>query len=135
MKRVYRLYVVVTIEENGRPAGSMEPIAVDHRVTGRVHEANILETHATQLIGGPLGASAHVGRMLKKRADAGNGEELLQLLHVAIAVDVDEVDNISHTNIIAVRVIPDRSAGSCSCHFQVASLIAVIGAMVGSYYR
>ena len=51
---------------------------------------------AAHLVGAPLGAAPHVGRVLGQRADARNGEQRLQLVEVAIAVDVDEVDDLVH---------------------------------------
>src|SRR5690606_3394237 len=68
-----------------------------------------------QRIGGPLRGTAHVGVMLRERADARDREVLLQLLDVPVTVDVDEVDDLIHGSMIchafpSRRTRPSRSS-------------------------
>ena len=96
VERIDRLHVVVAVEEDGRRTRRAQPFAVDDRVAGRLLDAGVLQADAGHLVAGPLGAAAHVGRMAGQRADAGDGQILLQLVNVAVAVDVDEVDDVVH---------------------------------------
>ncbi len=114
--RIDRLHVVVAVEEDGRRAFRAQPVAVDDRIAWRVDQAHVAEADAAHLVGGPLGAAADVGGVLRQRADAGNREILLELFDVAVAVGVDEVDDLVHG--VAYRTdrfgrpIPSRSRHS-----------------------
>ena len=52
-----------------------------------------------QRVGRPLCGAADVAACSRQRADAGDGEVLLQLVDVAIAVDVDEIDDVVHAGV------------------------------------
>ena len=86
----------MAVEEDRRRALGAEPVAIDDRVAGRLDQPDVLQPDAAHLLGGPLGAAPHVLLMLRQRADAGNGEVGLELVDVAIAVGVDEVDDVVH---------------------------------------
>ena len=75
-------------------AWGTEPIAVHDRVARGLDQLDVLQADLPHLVGGPFRAATHIGLMLGQRADAGNGEELLQLVDVAIALHVDEVDDL-----------------------------------------
>ena len=100
IERIDRLHVVVAVEEDRRLAWSAEPVAVDDRIAWRVDQRDVLHAGGTKRVGGPLGRAPHVGRVLRQRADARNREVLLQLVDVAIAIDVDEVDDLVHGSMI-----------------------------------
>src|SRR4029078_2930337 len=53
-----------------------------------------LHPRVAQGVGGPFRGTANVGGVLGQRADAGNREVLLQLVNVAIAVNVDVIDDV-----------------------------------------
>ena len=96
LQRIDRLHVVVAVEQDRRRAGRAEPVAVDDRVARRVDQPDVLQADPPHLVGAPLGAALDVAGMLGQRADARNREQRLQLLEIAFAVDVDEVDDVVH---------------------------------------
>ncbi len=96
LERIDGLHVVVAIKQNGRRAGGTEPVAVHNRVARRIDQPDVLETDAPHLVGAPLGAPLHIRRMLGQRADAWDSQERFELREIAIAVDVDEVDDVIH---------------------------------------
>ena len=98
--RIDWLHVVVPVEENRRFARRIEPVAVDDRIARRVDEPHVLHAHLLQRISRPLRRAAHIGRVLRQRADARDREVLLELLDVPVAVDVDEVDDLIHGSMI-----------------------------------
>jgi hypothetical protein len=55
----------------------------------------------------PLRAALHVGRVLRQRADAGDGEVILELVDILVAVRIDVVDDVVHGLILTLR----RSGG------------------------
>ena len=64
LERVHRLHVVVAVEEDRRRARGAEPVAVDHRIAGRVDQPDVVQADAPHLVGAPVGAAPHVGGML-----------------------------------------------------------------------
>jgi hypothetical protein len=48
------------------------------------------------LFDAPIGAAFDVACVLRQRADARNREEPLELLEIAVAIHVDEVDHVVH---------------------------------------
>ena len=117
--RVDRLHVVVPVEQHRRRAGGAEPVGVDDRVARRLDQPTFCIPMRSQLVGGPLGAPAHVGLMLRQRADAGNGEVALQLLDVAVAMKVDEVDDVvGHNRLRAIGLRPSGSDLSNPAHLR-----------------
>ena len=96
IERIDRLHVVVPVEEDGRRARRAEPVAVDDRVARRVDQPHVLQADAPHLLRAPVGAAPDVGGVLRQRADARDREKRLQLVEVAIAIDVDEIDDVVH---------------------------------------
>ena len=96
IQRIDRLHVVVTVEEDGRRSLGAEPVAVDHRIPGRLDQPDVLHADPPHLVGGPLGTAAHICLVLRQRADAGDGEVGLELLDVPVAVGVDEINDVIH---------------------------------------
>ena len=92
--RVHGLDVVVAVEQDRRRPGRVQPIAIDDRIAGRVEQPHMLEADALHVIGAPLGCAPHVCLMLRKRADARDREVLLELVNVAITLQVDVVDDL-----------------------------------------
>ena len=109
LQRIHRLHVVVAVEEDRRRAFGAEPLGVDHRMPGRLHELRVVQADPGELGGRPLGAAADVGGVRRQRRDAGNRQVFLQLLDVAVAVDVDVVDDLVHGS----RPTEDRQPGHC----------------------
>ena len=60
-----------------------------HQLHGRAPEAE-------ELVDQPLRRGATIAGMVGERADARDGEVLLQLLDVLVAVGVDEIDDVVH---------------------------------------
>ncbi len=57
--------------------------------------------------------------MLRQGTDAGNGKILLQLIDVAIAVDVDEVDDVVHVENLTTSGPPIALAACLSFTFEL----------------
>ncbi len=96
IQRIDRLHVVMAVEENRRLARRIEPVAVDDGIARGVDQADVLHPGRGQRVGGPLRRAPHVALVLRQRADARDGEVLLEFLDVSIAVDVDEIDDVVH---------------------------------------
>ena len=96
LERIDRLDVVVAVVEDGRLAWGAKPVAVHHRVARRVNQGDVLHPCRAKRVRGPFGGAPHVGGVLRQRADARDRQVLLQLVDVAIAIDVDEVDDLLH---------------------------------------
>ena len=101
VERIHRLHIVMAVEENGRCARCAEPVAVHNRIAWRIDQPDILKAHPPHLVGTPFGAPLHIRRVLGQRADAWNREEGLQLREIAIAVDVDEIDDVIHVELFS----------------------------------
>ena len=99
-ERIDRLHVVVAVEEDRRRAGRAQPVAVDDGIARRLDQPDVLQADAAHLVAAPLGAAAHVAGVLGQRADARNREQRLQLVEVPIAVDVDEIDDVVHGDML-----------------------------------
>ena len=121
--RIDRLHVVVAVEQNRRLARGVQPLAVDNRVARRSMSRTFCMPTA-QRIGGPLRGAADVGGVLGKRADARNREVLLQLLDVAITVDVDEIDDLIHGPMICHASPPRAARPSRSSFTRCASTLS-----------
>src|SRR4026207_422365 len=89
-----------------RLARRIQPVAVDNGIAGRVHDADVLQSRTRQRVGGPLRRTPHIGCVLWKRADARYCEVLLQFVNVAVAVDVDEVDDVVHEGDLITEAPP-----------------------------
>jgi hypothetical protein len=92
----------VAVEKNRRRALGTEPVAVDHRVAGRLDQPDVLHPDAPHLVGGPFGTAPHVRLVLRQRADARDGQVALQLFDVPVAVGVDEVDDVVHVVTLSI---------------------------------
>src|SRR5690606_39488795 len=75
---------------------SSDVCSSDLGVSRRVFDAHVLEPDARQLVACPLGSLPHIVFVLRQRTDARNGQIFSQLANVAIAVGVDEVDDVVH---------------------------------------
>ena len=100
LERVHGLNIVVTVEQDRRSARRFKPIAVDHRIAGRLDETHVLETDTPHFSRAPFGAPAHVGCVLWQRRNTWNREQRLQLVEVAIAIEVDEIDDLVHGRLL-----------------------------------
>jgi hypothetical protein len=113
--RVDRLHVVVPVEQDRRLAWRVEPVAVDNRVPGCLDEPDILHAHLAQRIGSPLGGPSNIVAVSRERADARDGEVLLEFIDISVAVDVDVIDDLIHGSMICHdssrrRARPSRSS-------------------------
>src|SRR5262245_56497289 len=59
-----------------------------------LHQPDVLQADLPHLVRGPLCAPPYVGLMLRQRADARDGQKVLQLVDVSIALHVDEIHNL-----------------------------------------
>jgi hypothetical protein len=87
------LHIVVPVKQDRRLAGRIQPVGVDHWIPRRIHQPDVLHAGGAQRVGGPLRCAPDIASVFRQRADAGNGEKLFQLVDVAIAVNVDEINN------------------------------------------
>ncbi len=92
--RIHRLHVVVTVEEDRRRARRVQPFTVDDRIAWRFEQPHVLEADALHVVGAPFGRATHIALVLRKRADARDGEILLQLVDVSISLHIDVVNDL-----------------------------------------
>ena len=77
VQRVDRLDVVVAVDQDGRRALGMQPIAVDDGMAGRLGDLDVLEADPSHRIRQPLGGASAVDGMRRDAGDARDPEELL----------------------------------------------------------
>src|SRR6266511_2017871 len=70
----------------------MQPVAIDQRMPGGRDDFDALETDAPQLRGHESGGALDVRLVLRKHADAGNAQQLLELFQKALLVLLGECD-------------------------------------------
>src|SRR4029450_3103456 len=105
------LHVVVTVEEDGgRPFGA-QPVAIDDRMARRFDQFHVLQPDPLHLRPRPLRALPHIVRMLRQSADAGNSQVGLELVDVTIAMRVDEVDDVVHSELRLRLLMVPRGPG------------------------
>ena len=51
----------MTVEENRRLPGRVQPVAIDHGIARRLDQPHVLHAGGPQRVGGPLGRAADVG--------------------------------------------------------------------------
>src|SRR5690606_6101545 len=96
LERLGGLHVVVAVDEYGRRVrAGAAPFADDDRVAGRALDGG-LERGLAHAGGEPLGGALHVRLVLAARADAGDAEELEQLVAEAAEVRVDVLVGVAH---------------------------------------
>ena len=78
------LDVVVAVDEDGRRALGVEPLAVDDRVAARLEQADALEADPLEVAEEPPRSGVHVGGVLGRGADARDAQELAQLVDVPV---------------------------------------------------
>ena len=83
IQRVGRLDVIVRIHQDGGLAGGVEPIGIKKRMSLGGDHFDIVHADAPQFVGDKIGGLLHIRFVLVKRADAGNAEEVLQLIDKA----------------------------------------------------
>src|SRR5690606_35833659 len=77
IERIYRLNVVVTVDEDGRGfRAGVAPLTVDDGMTPRWIDGNLLQADAPHVLGQPLGGALHIAPMFGKRTDAGDSKKL-----------------------------------------------------------
>ena len=87
--RVYRLNVVVSIDQHGRRVGIHDLVCHHERISFRRDDLDVVHPRLADDIGQPLGAAAHVGGVSLLGAHAGNAKEIDELLFVPLAVGAD----------------------------------------------
>ena len=68
----------------------MEPIAIDQRIARGGNDFDIFQTRAAEALSHKLRGGRDVGLVLRKRADAGNAEEILEFFEQAVLVLLDK---------------------------------------------
>ncbi len=86
LERVNGLHVVVAVDERGRELRVDDSLGVDGRMARRLHDLGMLEAGSAGRVGEVFGVAADVGRMGGIRRDAGDAEELDELVHMALLV-------------------------------------------------
>ncbi len=127
-ERVDRLDVVVTVDEDGRSAIGVQPIAVDHRMAAGLADLDVLDTGSTHLVREPLGGPTDVRGVLRQRRDAGDAEERLEafeaLLTTRFEVRVEDLvgggrvghgPEVYRWGPLPVGRMPSRAARPCMC--------------------
>ena len=96
-ERIDWLHIVVAVKEDRWDiVSSVEPVGIHDRVARRLDQTDVLEPDPFELGGGPLGATTDVLGMFRQRAHARNSQKLGQLVDVAVAAGVDEIDDLVH---------------------------------------
>ena len=78
-QRVGRLDIVVTVHQSGRRAGHGRRLGIDQRVAFRGNHFHG-KAQSAQMVGHPAGGLGHVGLVLRIGTDAGNPQELAQVV-------------------------------------------------------
>src|ERR1700730_12354284 len=91
-----RLDVIVTIEEYRRLARRLQPIGVDHRVSGRLDDLSVPESDSLILLGQVAGGATNVRGALRLTRDAGNLEKVFEFLQPLVARFVKEFFRRGH---------------------------------------
>jgi hypothetical protein len=84
IERIRRLHVVMTIEQQGRLAGSVGPIGIDQRVRARlggIYELRMFESRAIEPGADEFGGAANLACVGRVGADAGDAEEAEEIVH------------------------------------------------------
>ena len=96
LERLGRLDVVVSIDEDGRPAGDLERLGVDQGVAVGLDQAGVGQAHRPEVVDEELGGPTGVGVVVGLGGDAGNPQERLELLlepaSVGLEVRVHPID-------------------------------------------
>src|SRR5690348_29681 len=79
----------MTVEKHGRLAGLLKRFGEHQRMKLRRNDFYLRETGLPQPLGDPLRGTLYVLLLLALGADAGNAQELLQLIQVFIAMALD----------------------------------------------
>src|SRR6185295_18999657 len=87
----------------------------DDRIARRVDQPHVLHARARERVLRPLRRAPDVRGVFGQRADARDGEVLLELVEIAITVDVDVVDDVVNGSMIchaspSRRALPSRSS-------------------------
>ena len=73
--RIGRLHVVMRVTQHCRFAGCMQPVGVDHGMTGAGDDFDVLETDALEFTGHEVGGLLDVVFVFVHGADAGNAQQ------------------------------------------------------------
>ena len=91
VNRVSGLHIVMPINENGWLTVRAKILAIDDRVPAGGHHANRLQANGAHSVRHPRRRSLHVGFMIRKRGDAGNGAQVDYALQRLLLMSTDEV--------------------------------------------
>ena len=79
-----RLDIEVAIDQDRWLARRMKPIGIHNRVAAGGHHLHVLESGGTQPVHRPLRRPLHIACVLRQGGDAGNPEQLLELVDGAL---------------------------------------------------
>ena len=86
IQRVDGLHVVVSIDQRGRKRGVDHALGIDGGMARGLHQLGSLKANLERLGDQVFRVAAHVGRMSGVGRDAGDPEELDELVHVALLI-------------------------------------------------
>ena len=86
VERIDRHHVVVAVDQDGRQLRIDQLFAVDHRVSGRLHDLGLVGPGSQQQLGQTLGTTIHVGLVCFFGTDGRNAEQREQFVQEALAI-------------------------------------------------
>ena len=91
VERIDRLDVVVAVDDRGRRAIRVQPVAVDHRVAARLGDLDMLDPHPRELRRHERRRAPAIRRVLWQRRDARDPEERLVVLEAFVSALVEKL--------------------------------------------
>ncbi|MNS14815.1 hypothetical protein D3C72_464400 [compost metagenome] len=84
MKGVNRLYIIVSIDQDGWLAGCMKMIGIDNRMSFGFVDLYMFKSGCSKRIGYPGGGFGHIRFVFGKCGDTWYGKQLFQLIQVLL---------------------------------------------------
>src|SRR6266496_5312466 len=84
--RINRLHIIMSIDEDCRFAGCLEPLTIDKWVILGLDQLNLLKIHPPELVGCILGCSPYVSSMFWQCTDTGYAQPAFQVLKKTVFV-------------------------------------------------
>src|SRR5258708_14023016 len=80
INRIDGLHIIMPIYKHSGLPGSLEPLAINERVTCCLYQMHLLEAHLSQLLRSVLRGPANVTRVFRQRTDARNAQPVYQIV-------------------------------------------------------
>ena len=90
LQRIRRLDIVVAVAKHRGLAGGVEPVAINERIARGGDDLDIFNAGTAQTFSDKMRGCGDVRLVFGERADAGDAEEVLQLLKEAVLVLLDK---------------------------------------------